>query len=94
METKHSVSHYQVQKLLFDLHNNLELRTTYKSNPKEILKAYDLSGSEVKAILDLDMGYLYRMGVHTYLLWQFARMMDVKREAYFKQIQGGEAKDG
>ncbi len=80
---------YYVQKLLFNLYNDLELRKSYKSNPKEVLKGYDLEDSEIKALLDLDVGTLYRMGSHTFLLWQFGRTMDVKPEVYFKQIRGG-----
>ncbi len=80
---------YYVQKLLFNLYNDLELRKSYKSNPKEVLKGYDLADSEIKALLDLDVGTLYRLGSHTFLLWQFGRIMDVKPEVYFKQIRGG-----
>ena len=80
---------YYVQKLLFNLYNHLELRKSYKSNPKEVLKGYDLADSEIKALLDLDIGTLYRLGSHTFLLWQFGRIMDVKPEVYFKQIRGG-----
>ena len=80
---------YYVQKLLFNLYNDLELRKSYKSDPKEVLKRYDLEDSEIKALLDLDVGTLYRMGSHTFLLWQFGQMMGVKREVYFKQVRGG-----
>ncbi|MCH6546288.1 MAG: hypothetical protein IH796_09865 [Deltaproteobacteria bacterium] len=80
---------YYVQKLLFNLYNDLELRKSYKSNPKEVLKGYDLADSEIKALLNLDVGTLYRLGSHTFLLWQFGRIMDVKPEVYFKQIRGG-----
>ena len=51
---------YYVQKLLFNLYNDLELRKSYKSNPKEVLKGYDLADSEIKALLNLDVGTLYR----------------------------------
>lgn len=80
---------YYVQKLLFNLYNDLELRKSYESDPKEVLKGYDLADSETRALIDLDMGSLYRMGAHTFLLWQFGRMMGVKPEVYFKQIRGG-----
>ena len=80
---------YYVQKFLFNLYNDLELRKSYKSDPKEVLKGYDLTEPEIKALLDLDVGTLYRMGSHTFLLWQFGRIMDVKPEVYFKQIRGG-----
>ena len=80
---------YYVQKLLFNLYNDLELRKSYKSNPKEVLKGYDLADSEIKALLNLAVVTLYRLGTHPFLLWQFGRIMDVKPEVYFKQIRGG-----
>lgn len=80
------MSLYQVQKVFFNLYNDLDLRKNFRSNPNEILKGYDLTDSEVQTIIDLDMGSLYRMGVHTFLLWQFARIMGVKRDVYFSQI--------
>ena len=80
---------YYVQKLLFNLYNDLELRKSYKSNPQEVLKGYDLDDPEIKALLDLDVGTLYRMGSHTFLLWQFGQIMEVKPQSYFKQIRGG-----
>lgn len=80
------MSVYQVQKLLFNLHNDLELKQKYKENPKEILKRYDLTVSELKALSEPDVGSLYRMGTHTYLLWSYGMLMEVKPDVYFKQI--------
>ena len=80
------MSVYQVQKLLFNLHNDLELKQKYKENRNEILKRYDLTDSELKALLEPDVGSLYRMGTHTYLLWSYGMLMGVKPDLYFKQI--------
>lgn len=80
------MSLYQVQKLLFNLHNDLELKQKYKESPQEVLKKYELVESERKALLEPDVGSLYRMGVHTYLLWAYGALMGVKPGVYFKQI--------
>jgi hypothetical protein len=64
------MSVYQVQKLLFNLHNDLELKEKYKESPEEILKRYDLADSELKPLLE-PVGSLYRMRTHTYLLWAY-----------------------
>jgi hypothetical protein len=82
------MSLYQVDKLLFALFNDLELQEKYKQNPDEILQRYDLQESERKALLGVNAGELYRMGAHSFLLWQFARLMDLKPAIYFKQIRG------
>ena len=68
--------------------NDLELQEQYKRNADEVLKRYDLQETERKAIREVDAGELYRMGVHSFLLWQFARMMDLKPAIYFKQVRG------
>jgi hypothetical protein len=82
------MSLYQVDKLLFALFNDLELQKNYKQNPAEVLKGYDLQDFEIEALRDLNAGALYRTGAHSFLLWQFARMMDLKPAVYFKQVRG------
>jgi len=82
------MSLYQVDKLLFALFNDLELQENYKQNPDAVLKRFDLQDSEIEALRDLNAGALYRMGAHSFLLWQFARMMDLKPAVYFKQVRG------
>jgi hypothetical protein len=82
------VSLYQVDKLLFALFNDLDLQEKYKQNADEILKRYDLQDFERKALREINAGELYRMGAHSFLLWQFARMMDLKPAIYFQQVRG------
>jgi len=82
------MSLYQVNKLLFTLFNDLELREKYREDASEVLKRYDLEDFELRALQQVNAGELYRMGVHTFLLWQFARMLDLKPAIYFKQIRG------
>jgi hypothetical protein len=82
------MSLYQVDKLLFALFNDLELQEEYKRSADDVLKRYDLQEDELKAIREVDAGALYRMGAHSFLLWQFARMMDLKPAVYFKQVRG------
>ncbi|MBM2802627.1 MAG: LigA protein [Deltaproteobacteria bacterium] len=82
------MSLYQVDKLLFALFNDLELQQKYQQDPSEVLKGYDLQDFEFKALRDVNAGELYRMGVHSFLLWQFSRLMDLKPAIYFKQVRG------
>jgi hypothetical protein len=82
------MSLYQVDKLLFTLFNDLDLQEKYKQNADDVLKRYDLDASELKALREVDAGALYRMGAHSFLLWQFARFMDFKPAVYFKQVRG------
>jgi hypothetical protein len=82
------MSLYQVDKLLFALFNDLELQEKYKETRDEVLKRYDLEDFEVKALREVNAGELYRMGAHSFLLWQFSRLMDLKPAIYFKQVRG------
>jgi hypothetical protein len=82
------MSLYQVDKLLFALFNDLELQEKYKQHPDDVLKRYDLQDFEIKALRELNAGALYRMGAHSFLLWQFSRLMDLKPAIYFKQVRG------
>jgi hypothetical protein len=82
------MSLYQVDKFLFALFNDLELQERYKQNPDDVFKRYDLREFELKALKEVNAGELYRMGAHSFLLWQFARMMKIKPAVYFKQVRG------
>lgn len=81
------MSLYQVQRLFFDIHNDLDLRKKYLSNPEAIAKPYDLSDIERSAVLSKDITSLYRMGVNPWLLFQFAHMVGIKNDEYLKQIR-------
>lgn len=82
------MSLYQVDKLLFQLFNDLDLQQQYKQNSIAVLQRYDLQDNELKALREVNAGELYRMGAHSFLLWQFARMMDLSPAVYFKQVRG------
>jgi hypothetical protein len=79
---------YQVDKLLFQLFNDLDLQQQYKQDPAAVLQRYDLQDNEREALREVNAGELYRMGAHSFLLWQFARMMDLSPAVYFKQVRG------
>ena len=85
------MSLYQVQKLLFNLHNNLELRERYHSSPNEIVRDYKLDQPELQALGDQNIASLYTMGVNPWLLFQFAHMIGVQTGDYLKQIRGVQA---
>ena len=82
------MSLYQVDKLLFQLFNDLDLQRQYKQDPTAVLQRYDLQDNELEELREDNAGDLYRMGAHSFLLWQFARMMDLTPAVYFKQVRG------
>jgi hypothetical protein len=81
------MSLYQVQKLLFNIHNNLSLRAQFMSEPTKVTAEYKLADNERQALLDKDMGALYRMGVNPWLLLQYANIAGVNTQDYLRQIR-------
>jgi hypothetical protein len=81
------MSLYQVQRLMFDIHNDLELRKRYLSDPEKIMQSYDLNESERSALLTKDIRSLYRMDVNPWLLFQFSHMVGIQNDEYLRQIR-------
>jgi hypothetical protein len=81
------MSLYQVQKLLFNIHNNLTLRAQYTSDPATVMIDFKLADNEARALLDKDMRALYRMGVNPWLLLQYANITGVNTQDYLRQIR-------
>ena len=49
---------------------------------------YKLTEAEKRALLDKDMGVLFRMGVNPWLLLQYANITGVTTPDYLRQIRG------
>ena len=82
------MSLYQVQKLLYQIHNQLDLRAQFNAAPAPVMADYKLSEEEKRALLDKDMGVLFRMGVNPWLLLQYANITGVNTPDYLRQIRG------
>jgi hypothetical protein len=81
------MSLYQVQKLIYRIHNDLTLRAEFQSSPDTVLRDFKLADAEKAALLNKDMGTLYRMGVNPWLLLQYANISGVKQPDYLRQIR-------
>ena len=82
------MSLYQVQKLIYQIHNQLDLRAQFNADAASVIAAYKLTESEKRALLDKDMGVLFRMGVNPWLLLQYANITGVPTPDYLRQIRG------
>jgi len=82
------MSLYQVQKLLYQIHNQLDLRAQFSAAPAPVMADFKLTEIEKRALLEKDMGTLYRMGVNPWLLLQYANITGVKTPDYLRQIKG------
>lgn len=81
------MSLYQVQKLLFNIHNDLTLRAQFISDGATVMAGYKLADFERRALSDKDMGALYRMGVNPWLLLQYANITGVNTQDYLRRIR-------
>ena len=85
------MSLYQVQKLLRDVNRDISNRERYMQDPKVFAGAYDLSAEEKAAILGLDYGALYAMGVHALILRPFSLLHKEPEPSYLAALRASRA---
>jgi len=81
------MSLYSLQKLIRDVNRNPQRREAYFHSPAKFADGYDLAQRERDALLNLDMGELYGMGVHGLLLRPFTILHKVAEPDYLKAIR-------
>jgi hypothetical protein len=81
------MSLYQVQKLLRDVNRHIPCREHYMRDPRGFTAGYDLTDEERRAVLELDYGGLYGMGVHALLLRPFSLLNKVDEPTYLAELR-------
>ena len=89
------MSVYQVNKLLYLTDNDLAFRKRMMEEPEAVIKEFSLTQEERDALTSGQVGKLYQMGVHTFLLNHFYRyeLFGVNRDNYLSRIREGMAYD-
>lgn len=82
------VSLYQVQKLLFHVNRDREVRGRFLAARELLVGDYDLTLDERRAVLETDFHALYRMGVHSLLLGPLAATLGVSFPDYLAMLRG------
>ena len=82
------VSLYQVQKLLFDVNRDWQVRVRFLDERERLVRDYELTAEERRAILDTDFHALYRMGVHSLLLGPLAATLGLSFPDYLAILRG------
>jgi hypothetical protein len=82
------MSLYALQKLIRDVNRRPQSREAYFQSPAKFADNYDLAERERDALLKLDMGTLYGLGVHGLLLRPFTILHKVAEPDYLKAIRG------
>jgi hypothetical protein len=82
------MSVYALQKLIRDVNRKPTCREAYFQSPQKFVEGYGLTEREREALLRLDVGSLYGMGVHGLLLRPFTILHEMPEPDYLKAIRG------
>jgi Aromatic-ring-opening dioxygenase LigAB, LigA subunit len=83
------VSLYYVQKLLYQLNRDENVRSRFESGREALLREYDLTDEERRAIEDGDIGLLYVMGVNGQILMHYAALIGQEWDEYIEAMRQG-----
>ena len=88
------MSLYYVQKLLYQLNRDAELRQRFQSDREAVLAGYELTAEERGAITAPDIGLLYVLGVNGQLLMHYAALCGLEWNAYLEAMREGVRRHG
>lgn len=88
------MSLYYVQKLLYQLNRDPELRRRFVADAELVLAAYELTTEERDAIRQADIGLLYVLGVNGQLLMHYAALRGFEWAAYLDAMREGVQRHG
>jgi hypothetical protein len=88
------MSLYAVQKLIYQLNRDPQVRQQLQQDLDGLLTQYELTDDERNAIRDPDIGLLYVMGVNGQLLMHYAALRGFEWTAYIEAMREGERKYG
>jgi hypothetical protein len=88
------MSLYAVQKLIYQLNREPQVRQQLAQDFDGLLAQYELTEEERNAIRHPDIGLLYVMGVNGQLLMHYAALRGFEWSAYIEAMREGERKYG
>ncbi len=88
------MSLYYVQKLLYQLNRDPELRRRFAADAEPVLAAHELTTEECDAIRQADIGLLYVLGVNGQLLMHYAALRGFEWAAYLEAMREGMRRHG
>lgn len=88
------MSLYNVQKLMFQLNRDAQVRRRFEREFETLLADYELTEEEQQALRDPDIGLLYVMGVNGQILMHYAALRGLEWSAYLEAMREGERKYG
>lgn len=88
------MSLYYVQKFLYELNRDDQLKAAYALDRHAVLAPFDLSEEEQRALTEPDIGLLYHIGVNGQILMHFGALHHLEWQDYLQQMRDGIAKHG
>ena len=88
------MSLYYVQKLLYQLNRDANVRARFDDDPGSLLREYPLTDEERSAIVDGDIGLLYVMGVNGQILMHYAALIGQEWDEYLEAMREGVRQHG
>ena len=88
------MSLYYVQKLLYQLNRDAELRRRFAADPAAVMAGCELTAEERQAIREGDIGLLYVLGVNGQLLMHYAALRGLEWSAYLEAMRDGVRRHG
>ena len=83
------MSLYYVQKLLYQLNRDPDVRQRYDNDFNGLIEAYDLTEEETGAIRKPNLGFLYVLGVNGQILVHYAALRGIAWPEYIDALRAG-----
>lgn len=80
---------YNVQKFLYELNRSEDVQRRYLDDRRAILDPYDLTGEEIGALVEPDIGLLFHLGVNGQILMHFAAFHQIEWSDYLQLMRNG-----
>ena len=88
------MSLYQLQKFLYHLNRDDNLKAAFREERAPNLEGYDLTAEERQALLDGDIGLLYVLGVNGQILMHYAAYLGIEWFDYLDLMREGVKQHG
>lgn len=88
------MSLYTLSKLLFELNRDEALKSRFVADPASAITQYALTDEERHAVLAIDIGLLYVLGVNGQLLMHYAALRGIEWPDYLQRMRDGVKQHG
>ncbi|MGZ0219182.1 MAG: aromatic ring-opening dioxygenase subunit LigA [Acidimicrobiales bacterium] len=83
------MSLYYVQKFLFEINRQPGLQEQYRADRHAAIAPFELTGEEVAALTEPDIGKLFHLGVNGQILMHFAAFHQIEWADYLQRMRDG-----